>query len=219
MGIWHTPCNRDSQEEMIMRKLNTIKRSILFVALFLLSVHLLPLPAIAGTATDQIQATVNKVISILKDPQWNSKGRRAELRNQLKQVIYRRFDFNQMARRSLGRQWGRITPAERNEFTRLFTDLLERTYVNQIQGFNDERVVFTRERSDGNYAEVESRILTRTGKQFSVNYKSLLVDGEWKIYDIVAENISLVNNYRSQFRRILARSSYKELIRRIRQKL
>ena len=124
-----------------------------------------------------------------------------------------------MAKRCLGFQWRRLSAGERDEFTRLFTELLERSYLNQIQAYHGEQITFVRERRNGDYAEVESYIVTGTGTQLSVNYKSLLVNGEWKVYDVVAENISMVNNFRSQFRRILARYSYDELVRRIRQKL
>lgn len=162
---------------------------------------------------------MDKVVAILKDPQLQSEERQEERWKQLRQAIYQRFDFTEMAKRSLGRQWRRLTPAERDEFTRLFTDLLERTYVSRLQSFYDEEIVFLRERRDGDYAEVESRILTNKGGKVFDKYRSFLVDGEWKIYDIVAENISLVSNYRPQFNRILAKSSYIELVQRIRKNL
>ncbi len=202
-----------------MKKAMTKKHSTIFVSLFLLYFYLFPSSLNAGPPTDQIRATVDKVIAILKDPHLKSEERKEERLSQLKQVIYRRFDFSEMAKRSLGSQWRRITPAERREFTRLFTNLLERTYVNQIQAFNDEQIVFIRERRDGRYAEVESSITSGKGRKLSINYKSFLVNGEWKIYDVVAENISMVNNYRSQFNRIITKSSYEELIRKIKQKL
>ncbi|MFQ5851128.1 MAG: phospholipid-binding protein MlaC, partial [Candidatus Binatia bacterium] len=194
------------------------KHKTALTALFLLFFYLFPSPLSAGPPTDQIRATLNKVIAILNDPQLKTQGRKKERRKKLQQVIYPRFDFTEMAKRSLGRYWRRLTPAEREEFVHLFTDLLERSYLNNIEAYNNEKFVFVRERRDGNYAEVESRILTSKGEEFSVNYKALSVNGEWKIYDIVAENISLVNNYRSQFNRIITKFSYQELTRRIREK-
>jgi len=189
------------------------------VAMFLVFLYLLPSNLIAGTPTDQIRATVEEVVAILKDPQLQSEERHEERRQRLKQAINRRFDFTEMARRSLGREWRRLTPVERDEFTLLFTDLLERTYIDRLQSLDDEEIDFQGERREGNYAEVKSRILSTNGRDISINYRSFLVDGEWKIHDIVAENISLVNNYRSQFKRILAKGSFDELVRRIREKL
>lgn len=180
---------------------------------------LIPAPLIAGAPTNQIQATVDKVIAVLKDPTLKSKEKREERISQLRKIIYARFDFAEMARRSLGSHWRRRTPTERKEFIRIFTDLLERSYVRHIDSYNDEKFVYLRERLDENYAEVGTKILTSKGEEFSVNYKTHLVDGEWKIYDVVIENISMVNNYRSQFKRVLSKSSYEELVQKINNKL
>jgi phospholipid transport system substrate-binding protein len=180
---------------------------------------LIPSPLIAGAPTNQIQATVEKVIAVLKDPNLKSKEKREERISQLRKIIYARFDFAEMSRRSLGPHWRRRTPSEREEFIRIFTDLLERTYVRHIDSFNDEKFVYLREKLDENYAEVGTQVVTRKGEEFSVNYKTHLVDGEWKIYDVVIENISMVNNYRSQFKRVLSKSSYEELVQKINNKL
>lgn len=189
------------------------------VAVLLVFLYLLPSNLMAGTATDQIRATVDEVVAILNDPQLKSEERHEERRKRLKQAIFRRFDFTEMARQSLGREWRRLTPTERDQFTLLFTDLLERIYIDRLQSLDNDEIDFLGERREGDYAEVESRILSINGRDISIKYRAFLVDGEWKIHDIVAENVSLVNNYRSQFKRILAKSSYDELVRRIRKKL
>ena len=118
--------------------------------------YLLPSNLMAGTPTDQIRATVDEVVAILKDPQFKSEERHEERRQRLKQAINRRFDFTEMARRSLGREWRRLTPAERDQFTLLFTDLQERTYIDRLQSLDDEEIDFQGERREGDYAEVES---------------------------------------------------------------
>ncbi|MBI4490972.1 MAG: ABC transporter substrate-binding protein [Deltaproteobacteria bacterium] len=179
---------------------------------------LIPSPSSAGAPTDQVRTTVDQALAILKNPRLKSEAKTKERRDQLKKIIYSRFDFTEMARRSLGSHWRRRTPAEQREFVRLFTDLLERAYIGRIESYNDEKFVYLRENLDKNFAEVESRIMTSKGEDFSLNYKVHLVDGEWRIYDIVVENISLVNNYRSQFNRIITNSSYEELIRRMMEK-
>ena len=197
----------------------TQRFSVESLALTFLVVLLMPLSVFAGPPTEQIRATVDEVVAILKETRRTPGKGDNESREQIKRAIVHRFDFNEMAKRCLGFQWRRLSAGERDEFTRLFTELLERSYLNQIQAYHGEQITFVRERRNGDYAEVESYIVTGTGTQLSVNYKSLLVNGEWKVYDVVAENISMVNNFRSQFRRILARYSYDELVRRIRQKL
>ena len=172
----------------------------------------------AGVATDQIKSTVDKAIIVLKDPRLKPSAKTKERRDQLKQILFGRFDFTEMARRALGANWRRRTPQEQEEFVRLFTDILERAYADIIEGYTDEKIIYFNERVDGTYADVGSKILTSKGEEYSIYYKAHLVSNEWKVYDVVAENISLVNNYRSQFNRVIANSSYEELIRRLRDK-
>jgi len=185
---------------------------------FLLLCLLTPFPLFAGAPTDQIRASVDKIVAILNNPRFKSEARSKERRDQLKQAISSRFDFAEMARRSLGSQWRRLTPKEQEEFVRLFTDLLERAYIDRIEAYSDEKFAYIRENLDKGYAEVMSRIVTNKGEEFSLNYKVHLVGSEWKVYDVVVENISLVNNYRSQFNRIITNSSYEELIRKMKEK-
>ncbi len=190
-----------------------------FVALFLLFFSVLSPPrSNAGAPTEQIRMSVDKVQAILKNPQLKSPAKTKERREQLRQVVSSRFDFAEMARRSLGSQWRRLTPKEQEEFVRLFTDLLERAYIDRIEAYSDEKFAYVRENLDKNYAEVGSRIVTSKGEEFSLNYKVYLANGEWRVYDVVVENISLVNNYRSQFNRIITNSSYEELIRKMKEK-
>ncbi len=179
---------------------------------------LIPAPLSAGGPTDQIRDAVEKAIAIIKDPELKTEQKRDERLNRLRKVIYPRFDFAEMSKRVLGFHWRRLTPSERKEFTRIFTDLLEQSYIRYIDSYNEDKFIFLKEKRDGRYAEVGTRILTSKGEEFSVNYKTHLVNGEWKIYDIVAENISMVNNYRSQFKRVLSKSSYEELVSRINKK-
>lgn len=198
----------------MMTKYNPTFVTLLLLLFFLVS----PFPLNAGDPTDQIRGSVDKAIAVLKNPRFKSEARKKERREQLKKIIYSRFDFTEMARRSLGSHWRRRTPEEQEEFLRLFTDLLERAYINRIESYNDEKFVYLRENLNGEFAEVESRIVTSKGEEIPLNYRAHLVNGEWKIYDVVVENISMVNNYRSQFNRIITNSSYEELIRRMREK-
>jgi phospholipid transport system substrate-binding protein len=122
-----------------------------------------------------------------------------------------------MAKRSLGQHWGRLSTEEQRQFLQLFTDLVERSYTDKIEAFNGEKILFGRENQDHDHAEVDTRIVTKRGEAFSVNYKLLPAEREWKVYDVVIEDISLVNNYRSQFNRILTNSSFREFLRKLRE--
>jgi phospholipid transport system substrate-binding protein len=189
--------------------------------IFLLLTAALLLPsrnARAGPPTEQIKSTVDKALLVLKDPQLKPLSRHNERHDQLRQILFGRFDFTEMSRRALGANWRQRTPQEQEEFVRLFTELLDRSYTGIIESYTDEKIVYTNERIDGSFADVGSKILTRKGEEYSINYKVHLVGNEWKVYDVVAENISLVNNYRSQFTRVISRESYEELIRRLKNK-
>jgi phospholipid transport system substrate-binding protein len=177
-----------------------------------------PARASAGAPTEQIKATVEQAVLVLKDPELRPPSKTKERRDQLRQILFARFDFSEMAKRALGANWRRRTPEEQQEFIRLFTELLERAYAETIETYTDEKIVYVNERHDGSYADVQSKILTTKGEEFSINYKTHLIGGEWRVYDVVVENISMVNNYRSQFNRVIANSSYQELVRRLRDK-
>jgi len=190
----------------------------MFIAALWLAISLVAADAVAGLPTDQIKATVEKALVVLKDPRFKPPAKQQERRDQLKQILFARFDFAEMAKRSLGPDWRRRTPQEQEDFVRLFTDVLERAYADIIESYTNEKIVYVREKVDGNYADVYSKIVTAKGEEYTINYKAQLAGNDWKVYDVVAENVSLVNNYRSQFTRVISKSSYEELVRRLRDK-
>jgi len=173
----------------------------------------------AGVPTDQIRATVGRVLIILNDRKLNSDGAKEARRSELSKAIFPRFDFEEMAKRSLGSEWRRRTPAEQEEFIRLFTELLKDSYVDSIESYRGNKVVYRRESQDGDYADVGTKIMNERGDEFTIDYRLTLEGSEWKVYDVIVENISIVNNYRSQFRRILGRSSFAQLLQTIRDKV
>jgi phospholipid transport system substrate-binding protein len=123
-----------------------------------------------------------------------------------------------MAKRSLGSQWQNRTPEEQREFTKAFTRLLENSYLDQIESYNGEKFRYLREKQDKDAAEVETKVVNKKSEEFAINYRLRQAEGEWKVYDVVIENISLVNNYRAQFSRVLTKSSFEELLRTMNQK-
>jgi len=124
-----------------------------------------------------------------------------------------------MAKRSLGSHWRRLTPEEQQKFVSVFSQFLEKIYITRIDAFNGEKFIYTGEQVDQDYARVDSKVQIPTGKEYSIRYKLHLVANDWKIYDVVVENISIVNNYRAQFSRIIDQSSYEQLVYRMEQKL
>jgi len=201
-----------------MNRKNSSMLKIFVVFLLTAALSIVARTAAAGVPTEQIKTTVEKALVVLKDPQLKTPAKMSERRDQLKQILFARFDFTEMARRALGANWRRRTPQEQEEFVRLFTEVLERAYAGIIESYSDEKIFYTNERIDGSFADVGSKIVTSKGEEYSINYKAHLVSNEWKVYDVVAENISLVNNYRSQFTRVIAHESYDELVRRLKNK-
>lgn len=175
-------------------------------------------PARAGDPAEELRASVEKVQKILNDPQLKSEGKKQERLDQLRQVIYPKFDFVEMAKRSLGSHWRHRSPEEQQEFVEVFRELLENSYVGSLDSYDGEKVVIQNKKQDKNFAEVDTKIVTKKGEEFSVNYKMHEADGNWKVYDVVIENISIVNNYRSQFNRVIAKSSYEDLVRNMKEK-
>ena len=193
-----------------MKALSTVGLAILLLVQ--------PVWLAAGVPGDQVRQTTDKLLAILKDPQLKGESKKNERRDKLKELIYQRFDFTEMARRSLGSEWRRRSPEEQKEFVKLFTGLLERAYLDNIESYNGEKFRYLKEQEDNNHAEVDTKIIDNKGQEFSINYRLHKVNGDWKVYDVVIEDISLVNNYRSQFNRVLATSSYEELVNRMKGK-
>jgi phospholipid transport system substrate-binding protein len=170
-----------------------------------------PFLAAAASPAEEMRASIDKVLATLKDARLQKNPEKR--REAIKEIIGERFDFSEMARRSLGPEWQRRTPEEQREFVSLFIDLLERAYISAIEDVHSVRDL--REKIDGNYAEVNTKVVDRKGVESSVDYRLHNIRGDWKVYDVLVENVSLVNNYRDQFNRILTRYSYEELIRRM----
>jgi phospholipid transport system substrate-binding protein len=173
-------------------------------------------PASAGAPTDTLRDYTEAVQKVLDDPALKADDRRHERRAAVRKVAIEVFDVQETARRALGPHWQQRTPAEREEFVQLFADLLERTYIAKIDLYGGERLKFTDERIDGDLAIVRARVLTRQGTEVPVEGRMHKRADRWLIYDVTIENISLINNYRSQFDRIIRTSSYADLVKRLR---
>jgi phospholipid transport system substrate-binding protein len=140
---------------------------------------------------------------------------RQQRRLELRRVAAELFDFDEISRRALSRHWAARTPEEQAEFTRLFTDLLERTYVGRIESYSGESIVYLGEAVDGPFATVRSKVVTRRRIETPFDYRLHLRDGRWRVYDILIDHVSFVATYRSEFARIIQRESYAALVERL----
>jgi len=174
-------------------------------------------PMAAGTATESIKSTIKQMFGILNDEGLKAPGRTEERRQQLEQVIGNRIAYDEMAKRSLGPQWTQLNDEERQEFVRLYAQLLRDTYSSRFDRYSDEKVEFLQETLQGDYAEVRTR-LTSSKFTLDVDYRMLQRAGDWRVYDIVVDGISLVHSYREQFTKIIRTYSYQELVTKLMQK-
>lgn len=177
-----------------------------------------PRTAAAGEPTEEIRAAVNRGVEILSAARLDSQSGKAETINRLRKVVYPLFDFEEMAKRSLGPHWRQLDAQRQGEFVAVFTELLEKTYARHIDLYDGQKVAYTGEVIDQDYADVKTKLIGKKGDNFSIDYKLIRAGGKWRIYDVIAEGISLVNNYRSQFNRVIAKSSLEELMRKMKDK-
>lgn len=176
-------------------------------------------PSIAGEPTDQIKHTTDKMIAILSDPALKDPSKDEERRKMIRNAADERFDWREMARRSLARHWRNRTKEEKKEFVPLFTDLLERTYMRRIENYSGDNVSYDGERVEGKYSLVKVRIFTDKQVEIPVVYKMKKKGPKWMIYDVSIEGVSLVNNYRKQFDSVILTSSYEGLVEKLKEKV
>jgi phospholipid transport system substrate-binding protein len=187
-----------------------------------LTLTLTLIPAVgarAETASNAVKSVVDEVIHILQDPALKAPSQKQVRRDKVKQVIDSRFDYEEMARRSLGSTWRSLSAGQRQEFVRLFGELLEASYADKIMNYHNEKVQYLPEiQDDPDYAEVRTTVL-RKNDRIPMNYRLLRTPQGWMVYDVVIEGVSLVSNYRSQFHQVIRESSYSGLVQRLRTKI
>ena len=176
----------------------------------------LAVPVSAGAPTDQIRQKVDEVVRVLDDPAPQNKS--AERHAAVRKIAEEIFDYPDTARRALGPHWNPRSPQERQEFVRLFAELLDRAYIGKIELYQGEKVRFTGETVSGDDATVKTRIVTKKGSEVPVDYRLHLKDGRWLVYDVIIEGVSLISNYRTQFNKIVQTESYPALVQKLKAK-
>lgn len=173
--------------------------------------------ATAGPPADQLRAGVDRVFAILRDPELKGEGMTGQRRAAIVRVARDIFDLSEMAKRSLGQHWERRTPAERKEFVRLFSDLIQRSYVSKVDQHGGIATLMIKgETIDAGLAVVRTILPLDQGREMPLDYRMHATNDRWRVYDISIDGISLVANYRAQFNRIIRTSSYDALVSRLR---
>ena len=181
------------------------------ILLFVLSsVH----GASAGPPTDQLRDEIGGLVKTLKDPALSGDQKVNERRAAISKSADEIFDFTETSRRALGQHWAQRTPAEREDFVRLFTGLLQRTYLSKVDQSSLE-MTFQGDTVDGDEAIVRTTLLLGKGREMSLNYRMHRTGDRWQVYDLNVEGISLVANYRKQFDRVIRGESYEALVARL----
>lgn len=181
-------------------------------------VVVLAAPAGAGPATDQLRKSVDQAVAILNDSALASPAKATERRAAIRKVAQGIFDFPEMARRALGQHWHKLDEGDRQEFSQLFSQLLEQAYASRIEHYEGEPVSYVGETvaPDGSTATVKTEVALRNGNAVPIQYNLLRRGDRWLVYDVFIEGISLVANYRVQFDRVLRAGSYDDLVKRMR---
>lgn len=174
--------------------------------------------AFAGVPLDTVKANANAVLDILRDPSLKGEKGLKIKRERVHAAALKLFDFVELSKRTLGLNWNKLNPEQRKEFVELYKSLLEDTYIDRITSYTNEEVRFTKEVPlSENTVEVQSIVISRAG-EVPIYYRVIKKDNEWKVYDVVIEGVSLITNYRTQFREILGNNPPEKLLDILRKK-
>ncbi len=190
-----------------------------FIGLSILMFFLSTLPVYAGAPLDTVQTNVNKVLDVLRDPKLKGESAKGIKKEKLEGIYEKMFDEVELSMRTLGGNWTKLNPAQQQEFIQLYRQILEKAYIDKILSYTNEKIVFSKENMlSNNQAEVQTKVIT-SSKEIPIFYKVILKDSTWEVYDVVVENVSLVQNYRSQFNSILAKNTPDQLLEILRKKV
>jgi phospholipid transport system substrate-binding protein len=189
------------------------------VGFSILMILLLSVPAYAGVPQDMVQANVNSVLDVLRDPALKPASAKETKKQKLRAIYDRMFNQVELSKRAMGRNWSKLNPAQQQEFVKLFRQVLEKAYIDKILAYTDEKITFEKESMlSETQAEVQTKAIT-SSKTIPISYRLILQNGAWGVYDVVIENVSLVQNYRTQFNDILAKNTPEQLLETLRKKV
>ena len=173
----------------------------------------------AGAATAQLKMSIDEVLSILNNPELKVTDKTEERRLLVSKVLEKRFNFREMSKRALAKEWNKLNHPDRDEFVEIFQELLETTYIGRMEHHADEKVVFSKERPLGKNKIVVETVVETVDKEIPIHYNMMERGDSWLIYDVKIEGVGLVKNYRTQFREFLQKKSYQDLVKQLREKI
>jgi phospholipid transport system substrate-binding protein len=162
------------------------------------------------SAHEVVRTTLSEIFTVLDNP----KLKESDKRDRIEDIVATRFDYREMSKRTLASYWNRLTEEERTEFVDLFKAFLSDRYAGKIKDYSGEKVEYLNERVEGAYAEIRTKLVS-SKVEYPMDYRLINKDGRWYAYDIVADGVSLVKNYRTQFEKIIQADSFEELVRRM----
>lgn len=191
-------------------------RTVLFLCIILLLTFQ---AQSAETPLAIVKNSIGEILDILASEEYRNEENRQPLREKIFSIANDRFFWEEIAKRSLGRKWKDQTREDQEKFVSLFTKLLKDNYIGKLESYSQQQVIYEEEIFKGQYAEVRTKIVQEKGEDIPVYYRMINEGGTWLVYDVVIEGISLVKNYRSQFEDMLSKSSFKEFLDKIENKL
>jgi len=178
-----------------------------------------PVSSFSGQPTEAVKDNLDKVLNVLRDPSLKAESAKKAKKDKMRDISEKMFDFTELSKRSLGKNWSKFNPDQQKEFVGLYKSLLEDAYADKIMLYADVKIVFSKEVAlTEKTVEVQSTVLRKSG-EIPIFYRVIMKDGVWKVYDVVIEGISLINNYRSQFKEILVNKPPESLLETLRKKV
>jgi phospholipid transport system substrate-binding protein len=207
------PGSRKSDEVAMKRPLMRLYLLILMLAM------ILPLQANAGAPLDDLQIRMKSLLDVLRDPSFQALPTQEEKKEKILPILDEIFDYKELSKRTLSRNWKKFNTEQRQEFIDLFSKLLGVVYLDRLLEYTNEKVVFGKEKMLSKYkAEVQSKIVT-SSKEIPIHYRLILKNGTWRVYDVIVEGVSFIRTYRSQFKKILTKQGPEDLLEMLRKKV
>jgi phospholipid transport system substrate-binding protein len=179
----------------------------------------MPLQGYAATPKETVETGVNNVLKTLGDPAFKAKSKEQQIAI-IGEEIDHVFDFKELSRRTLGKSWKKMSADQQTEFVKLFKELLQGVYADRLLAYSDQKVIFDKEiMLKKGRAEVQSYLQTSDGSKIPMFYRLTDKSGSWKVYDLIIEGVSMVKNYRTQFRQIISKDSPEKLLEILRNKV
>ena len=189
------------------------------VGMTLILCLLFPVPSFSGQPTETVKGNLDKVLDVLRDPSLKAESAKKAKKDKIRDISQEMFDFTELSKRSLGKNWSKFNPDQQKEFVGLYKSLLEDAYADKLMLYTDVKIVFSKEVAlTEKTVEVQSTVLRKSG-EIPIYYRVIMKDGVWRVYDVVIEGISLINNYRSQFKEILVNKPPESLLETLRKKV